>query len=83
MDDRLALEAEFVERLHARWRRGAEAYGDQSFSKPLPVTAEEILAEVEDIAGWAFVMWVSLRKRLTAVIEATDRLVPSGDGDVD
>ncbi len=68
--DRAALEAEFVERLRQRWARGARDYGDASFHAAPDVTVGEILSEVEDVAGWAFVLWVSLRQRLHAVTDS-------------
>lgn len=67
--DRAALEREFVERLRQRWARGARDYGDASFHAAPDVTVGEILSEVEDVAGWAFVLWVSLRQRLHAVTD--------------
>jgi len=68
--DRLELEDEFVRRLRERWKRGAEAYGDSSFRRPVTATAEEILQEVEDIAGWAFIAWCQLRQRLAVIVSA-------------
>lgn len=71
------LQQEFVRRLQRRLARGAEEYGDASLKRPLAETVEEMLQEVEDIAGWAFVMWVQLRTRLNAVVQAAQR---SDDG---
>lgn len=71
---RADLEQEFAARLFERWRRGAVERGDASFDRPLATTADEMLQEVEDIAGWAFVLWVQLRMRLQRVVLAANRL---------
>lgn len=64
--DREHLEAEFVGLLRARWAHGAVAYGDQSFEKPLAVTADEVLQELVDAVAWGFVAWAQTRSRLQA-----------------
>lgn len=61
------LQAEFVERLRQRWARGAREYGDSSFTLPLPETAEQILGEIEDVAGWSLIAWQQVRERLQHV----------------
>ena len=66
---RQKLEAEFVRRLKKRWARGARDYGDASFEAPLPKTVAEILCEIEDIAGWSFILWVQLKRRLDNMVE--------------
>ena len=68
--DRLAHESEFIARLQRRWQIGAQQYGDVSFDKPLARTAEEILAEIEDIAGWAFIAWTRIREQMRRVDQA-------------
>jgi hypothetical protein len=62
--DRRVLEDEFVAKLRAAWERGAKEYGDQSFANPPSSSVEEMLQELVDVAGWAFVAWVSLKGRL-------------------
>lgn len=66
------LTAEFFEKLRSALERGAAEYGDASFTKPN--TADEILEEVVDIAGWAFVFYVQLKRRLLACEEALQSL---------
>lgn len=75
--DRAALEDEFVAKLRAAWTRGAAEYGDASFKKPVAMLASEILQEAVDVAGWAFVLWVSLRERL-ARIQVSDESANAG-----
>jgi hypothetical protein len=65
--NRHALEAEFIERLRERWRRGAEQYGDESFRRPLPETVEQILEELVDVGGWSLIAWQQVRERLARV----------------
>ena len=67
------LQAEFLDVLGKRLRVGGVEYGDDSFHQPLPETAEEMLAELVDVAGWAFVGWVRLRMILkrVALVEPT------------
>lgn len=71
-----APEDEFVALLRERWRRGAVEYGNRSFGQPFPQTADEILQELVDVAGWAFVAWAGLRERLARVQAAAERLAP-------
>lgn len=65
--ERARLEKQFVAMLRKRWKSGARTYGDGSFYRPVPETVDQILDEVADIAGWAFVLWVQLKLRLDAV----------------
>ncbi len=58
---------EFLDRLAARLEAGAREYGDKSFDTPLPAISGNLLEEVEDVAGWAFVMWRHLAIRLGRV----------------
>lgn len=67
----------FLDRLRARLERGAQDYGDKSFSKPLAELSDESLQEVEDIAGWSFVMWVRLRRRLERLRAVEREAFPS------
>ncbi|MEY4535629.1 MAG: hypothetical protein RLZZ246_1947 [Planctomycetota bacterium] len=59
--------------LTVRLEAGAKEYGDRSFYKP--GTAEEILQELVDVAGWAFVAWVQMRMRLQGLELAAQQLV--------
>lgn len=56
------LQLEFLARLESRLVAGAQEYGDASFDRP--DTVDELLDEILDIAGWAFIVWVQLRRRL-------------------
>lgn len=67
-----ALQVEFVGLLKARLEQGAIDYGDKSFHRP--GTAEEILDELVDVAGWAFVAWVQMRMRLQGLELAAQEL---------
>ena len=69
-----ALLSTFVSRVASRLQRGAATYGDSSFDKPLATTADEILQELEDVAGWAAIAWVRIKKQLTWVDESAKRL---------
>lgn len=60
--ERKRLEAKFFLALRARLAKGDVEYGDKSFDSPL--LPEEILEEIVDIAGWAFVLWVQMQERL-------------------
>jgi len=53
----------FLDALAARLEVGALEYGNASFDKPMATTSAELEAEALDIAGWAYVMWVQLRRR--------------------
>ena len=69
---------DFLARLRARLHKGAAEYGDVSFERHPVNTAHELLEEVEDVAGWAFVAWVQLRRRLRRVLAAEARLLAQG-----
>ncbi len=68
----LANQEEFLENVRARLAKGFQEYGNQSVGRPALNTRAEILEEIEDIAGWAFVMWCQARQRLEAVAERID-----------
>ena len=59
---RESLQQEFLAKLGTRLHEGARSYGDQSFYRDR--AAREILDELLDVAGWAFVAWVQMRMRL-------------------
>jgi hypothetical protein len=69
---------DFTSRVKERLRAGAVEYGDASFGRSMPSTAQEILQEIEDVAGWAFVMWVQMRRRLAGVLLAEQQLQRKG-----
>ena len=50
----------FVRVVQGRCQRGADTYGSGSFTKPLPAGIQEIMDELADTAGWAWVQWVRL-----------------------
>ena len=56
------LRLDFLDQVAARLAKGAEEYGNESFEKP--GTEAEILEELIDVAGWAYVAWVKMRRRL-------------------
>jgi hypothetical protein len=53
---------EFLIALHRRLDRGAAEYGDGSFARPVPELVGELENEVLDLAGWAYVLFVRLRR---------------------
>lgn len=69
-----AVQAEFLGALEGRLTAGAAEYGDASFHRA--GTAEEILDEILDVAGWAFVAWVQMRIRLQGLELAAQKLQP-------
>lgn len=64
----------FLATVRARLYEGARVYGDLSFDKPPITTIKELLQEVEDIAGWAFVLHTQLSQRLSAIHRASSML---------
>lgn len=71
--DSSSLRKQFLDQLAARLEAGAKEYGDRSFYKP--GTAEEILQELVDVAGWAFVAWVQMHLRLRGIDREADNLL--------
>lgn len=63
----------FAERLRKRWADGAKRYGDQSFAAPLTETCRQIMEELEDVPGWAFILWIQVRHRCGEAIDLTRR----------
>lgn len=72
-DERRRLQRRFIQDLAARLDRGAEEYGDRSFGRQPQHVFDEILDEVLDVAGWAFVAWVHMRERLEALLDRFER----------
>lgn len=50
----------FVARVRARLEVGATTYGDSSFLRPTAELVDELMQEVEDIAGWGLLLWIRL-----------------------
>jgi len=61
------LRSEFINTLDTTLAQGAKDYGNGSFFTPPMETPAEILAEIMDVAGWAYVMWVKMRRRLNQI----------------
>ena len=53
---------EYVTGIEARLRRGAIEYGDASFMRPPDELLDELIQEVMDISGWAFILWTRLER---------------------
>ena len=51
----------FVETVRRRLDAGHREYGDASFARDPDELLAEIQEEIEDIAGWSFVLWCRLR----------------------
>lgn len=66
------LREEFLAAIAGRLEVGARDYGNESFHKPVAATEEEILAELLDVAGWAYVLWVQMRVRLQKLAIAAE-----------
>jgi hypothetical protein len=47
----------FQERVRARVEQGKRDYGDSSFLRSTPEVLDELQQEIEDINGWAFLIW--------------------------
>lgn len=65
--------ATFSDRLRKRWADGAKRYGDQSFATPMTETCRQIMEELEDVPGWAFVLWIQARIACGEAIDLTRR----------
>ena len=52
--------AEFIKRVTTRLEQGGDEYEDTSFSKSKPQLVEEIKQELEDVAGWSFILWTRI-----------------------
>ena len=62
----------FVARLRARLAAGAVTYGDSSFTRPAADLVDEVMQELEDVAGWSLLLWIRLdrlRERVEHVRE--------------
>jgi hypothetical protein len=47
----------FISSVASRVRTGKRAYGNRSFARPPTALASEIMEELEDVTGWAFILW--------------------------
>lgn len=61
----------FVTRLRARLAAGAREYGDRSFTRPPAELVDEVMQELEDVAGWSLLLWLRL-DRLRGAVEHLD-----------
>jgi hypothetical protein len=59
----------FVSAVAARLRAGEREYGNRSFARPPTELVGEIAEELEDVAGWAFILWCRLRDLRVALSE--------------
>lgn len=48
----------FVARLRRRLVAGAATYGDMSFHCPPADFVDEVMQELEDVAGWSLLLWI-------------------------
>lgn len=51
----------FLERLTARLAKGEQEYGQASFARTVPELCDEIQQELEDVAGWGYVLWTKIQ----------------------
>lgn len=61
-EDSLDAWPDFMKAIRKRLERGKEEYGDSSFTRPPSELAGEIEEELLDVAGWAFFLWLNIRK---------------------
>jgi len=64
---------QFVALIKKRLKAGADAYGDQSFSRNPLELAEEIQQEILDIAGWGWILYHRLQQVKKALRDAEDK----------
>ena len=50
----------FMQRLRTRLDAGAAEYGNASFTRPAGALVDEIQQELEDVCGWALILWMRL-----------------------
>ena len=73
-DTEAAARRQFLDALAARLELGARDYGNTSFDRPMASTIGELEDEALDIAGWAYVMWVQLKRRCARLDDASATL---------
>ncbi len=66
---------DFAQAVRVRLDAGRAAYGDRSFDGAPEDLAREIQEELEDVCGWAFVLWERIR-RLTDAFSARNDAGP-------
>jgi len=79
-DDRPDLQR-FARAVEARLARGEREYANTSFRRSPAGLVREILEELEDVAGWAFIAWHrvrGLRGRLERLESEPAALHPPG-----
>jgi hypothetical protein len=59
----------FVARLRQRLDVGAQTYGSASFTRPMTGVVDEVMQELEDVAGWAVLLWARLDRVRARVAE--------------
>lgn len=71
----------FWQRVTARVKAGEKEYGNLSFSLPPLALVEEVQQEVEDICGWAYILWRRLEraKEVVARIESKEMMGATED----
>jgi hypothetical protein len=57
----------FADAVADRLEHGAQAYRDRSFERPSVELVGEVLEELEDVAGWAFLLWTRLQRMRAAM----------------
>jgi len=62
---------EFMEAIKKRLKAGKREYGDCSFTCPASEIAEEIEEELLDVAGWAFFLWLRIRRMRKSFIKGS------------
>lgn len=61
---------DFCSKAAYRLRKGAEEYGDKSFSKDPEVLIQELREECLDLATWGFILYERLR-RMEEALQST------------
>ncbi len=51
-----------MEATRLRLEKGKKEYGDSSFTRPSHELAEEMEEEIMDVCGWAFILWLRIRR---------------------
>lgn len=69
LPDRDLYLQEFLDGVRGRLAKGADEYGDRSFSRNEFTNVTEVLDEQLDTAGWLFVLWIQARLHARGVRE--------------
>lgn len=70
-DDPLDQWPDFMLQVRAKLETGRAIYGDRSFELQGYELLTEIAAELEDVAGWAFILWTRI-ERVRRALESTE-----------